>query len=317
MHDLCHCNLQTKKVIMKKSNLFDVIIIGGSYAGLSAAMALGRSLKRTLVIDSGKPCNLQTPHSHNFLTRDGQTPKEISTIARDQVEQYEAVTFYNRIALKGTKGPNGFEIMTQSGNTFYSRKLIFATGIKDETPDIPGFAECWGVSVIHCPYCHGYEFRGKSTGILANGETAFHLASLVNNLTDKLILLTNGKPDFTPEQISKLKKHNIQVIESKVAEIKHQNGQLSNVILVDGVTLELEALYAGLSFSQHSDIPFSMGCELTDQGYIEVDDLQKTTVPSIYACGDNSSLFRSIANAVQTGNVAGAVVNMELTNEQF
>lgn len=299
------------------NNSFDIIIIGGSYAGLSAAMALGRSLKRTLVIDSGLPCNRQTPHSHNFLTQDGQTPEEISTIAREQVEEYETISFFDGTATAGEKSAAGFEIKTQSDESFYGKKLIFATGIKDELPEIPGFSDCWGISVIHCPYCHGFEFRHQKTAILTNGENAFHMASLVNNLTDQLVILTNGNADFTPEQISKLKKHQIQIEETEIVEILHQNGYLDSMLLQDGIKVELDAMYAFVPFTQHSEIPALLGCELTEQGYIEVDDFQKTTVPGIYACGDNCYPLRSIANAVSSGNFAGAMANMELTNERF
>src|SRR5688500_15844678 len=130
---------------------YDVIIIGGSYAGLSAAMALGRSLRQVLIIDSSKPCNQQTPHSHNFITQDGETPKGIAEKAKAQVLKYDTVKFYNGIATEGTKTENGFEIKTQSGGRFTSKKLLFATGVKDQFPDINGFAECWGISVLHCP----------------------------------------------------------------------------------------------------------------------------------------------------------------------
>lgn len=296
---------------------YEVIIIGGSYAGLSAALTLGRSLKEILVIDSGKPCNRQTPHSHNFLTRDGQTPEKISAIARKQVEEYETVTFYDGVASSGKRKNNGFEINTGTNDTFRGQKLVFATGIKDKIPDIPGFAECWGISAIHCPYCHGYEYRHQKTGIFANGERAIHVASLVNNLTDELAVLTHGKADFTPEQFHKLEKHGIQIEEAEVVEIEHQNGSLDHVILKNGHQIELDAMYADVSFTQHSDIPASLGCELTEQGYIKVDDFQKTTVPGIYACGDNSSPMRSIANAVATGSFVGAAANMELTHEKF
>lgn len=302
---------------MTEQKIFDVIIVGGSYAGLSAAMVLGRSLRQTLVIDNGRPCNIQTPHSHNFLTQDGKTPREISTLARQQVEQYETVQFCSDEALSGKQTNNGFEIITRSGKIYRGRKLIFATGIKDKIPDIPGFAESWGISVIHCPYCHGFEYRGQKTGIMANGEKAFHLASLVNNLTEQLTILTNEKPDFTTEQINKLKKHNIQVLETQIDRIEHNNGYLKNVILKDGTQLQLDALYASVPFSQHSNIPESFGCELTESGYIKVDDFQRTTIPGIFACGDNSTMFRSIAGAVSSANLAGAMVNMELTHEMF
>jgi thioredoxin reductase len=302
---------------MAQQTTFDVIIIGGSYAGLSAAMTLGRSLRKTLVIDSGQPCNRQTPHSHNFLTHDGKTPKEISTLARQQVEQYKSVHIQDDTALTGKKTNNGFEITTQSGKIFQSKKLVFATGIKDQLPDIPGVADCWGISVIHCPYCHGYEFRGQKTGLWANGERAFHVVSLISNLTKELTILTTGKPDFTNEQLNTLKKNNISIIETVIAAIEHDQGHIKNVVFNNGSKLKFDAVYASIPFIQQTDIPMSLGCELTEQGYIKVDNVQKTTIPGVFACGDNTTPMRSVANAVASGNFAGMVLNRELAEEQF
>ena len=143
---------------MKSNKLVDVVILGGSYAGLSAAMALGRAVRNVLIIDSRKPCNIQTPYSHNFITQDGKTPTEISTLAKLQVEKYKSIEFYNGLAVNGLKTIHGFEIITQNGDKFMAKKLIFATGVKDIMPNIKGFAACWGISVIHCPYCHGFEY---------------------------------------------------------------------------------------------------------------------------------------------------------------
>ena len=142
---------------MSHTKIFDVIIIGGSYAGLSAAMALGRSLRNVLIIDSELPCNIQTPHSHNFITQDGKIPQEIISLARHQVEKYATIKYHKGLAINGLKMENGFVITTSTNDTFTSKKLIFATGVKDIMPDIDGFAACWGISVIHCPYCHGYD----------------------------------------------------------------------------------------------------------------------------------------------------------------
>ena len=186
---------------MKDLKDFDVIIVGGSYSGLAAGMALGRSLRRVLIIDSGKPCNRQTPHSHNFITQDGKTPKEIATLAKQQVEKYETVTFFNGLATNGVKTKEGFEIQTASGETFFAKKIIFATGIKDIMADIEGYADCWGISVLHCPYCHGYEVRNEITGILGNGEYGFEFSGLISNWTKKLTLFTNGKSTLTTEQV--------------------------------------------------------------------------------------------------------------------
>lgn len=302
---------------MRDRKIFDVIIIGGSYAGLSAAMALGRSLRNVLIIDSGLPCNRQTPHSHNFITQDGEKPSVIAEKAQAQVLKYETVKIHNELAVSGKKTGNGFEITTETDKIFTAKKLIFATGVKDIMPNIKGFSECWGISVIHCPYCHGYEFKGQKTGIMANGNTAFHVASLVNNLTDNISILTDGKSDFTIEQIEKLKKNKIEIIETEISEIEHNKGNISNVVLKNGDKLNFNVLYAAIPFVQHSNIPASLGCELTEQGYIQVDDFQKTSIEGIYACGDNSTRMRSVANAVANGNLAGAMTNMELTHDNF
>lgn len=302
---------------MTDNKNFDVIIIGGSYAGLSSAMALGRSLRNVLIIDNGKPCNIQTPHSHNFLTQDGKTPKEISTSAKKEVEKYETVKFYKGLAISGVKTENGFEITTNTTDKFKAKKLIFATGIKDTMPEIKGFAECWGISIVHCPYCHGYEHRYQNTGIIANGHKAFHLASMVNNLTKNITILTNGKADFTTEQFEKLNKHNIKIIETQISEIEHKDGKLKNLILKDGNKIAFDVAYGAIPFTQHSDIPVTLGCELTEQGYLKIVAFQKTNVPNIYVCGDNSNMMRSVANAVSSGNTAGAVANGELVQEQF
>ncbi|MET7036496.1 NAD(P)/FAD-dependent oxidoreductase [Elizabethkingia miricola] len=302
---------------MKTDIVFDVIIIGGSYAGLSSAMSLGRSLRNVLIIDGGKPCNRQTPHSHNFLTHDGKTPQEISQIAKEQVKQYPTVQFYEGETVKGKKTDAGFIITTNTGEEFSSRKLILAAGIKDIMPDIKGFSESWGISVIHCPYCHGYEYRNEKTGIIANGERAVHMASLINNLTKDLTILTSGPADFDTEQREKLERHNIPVIEKKITEIEHQNGHVDNIVFEDGTKMNFKAVYAAIPFIQNCDIAEQLGCELTEQGYIQVDSMQKTNIPGVFACGDSTSMMRSVALAVGSGNLAGAMLNMELVSEIF
>ena len=296
---------------------YEVIIIGGSYAGLSAAMSLGRSLRKTLIIDGGEPCNRQTPRSHNFLTQDGRTSKEISGIARQQVREYKTIEFYSGLAIQAQRLPTGFELSTDKGDRFKAEKLIFATGIQDLKPDYPGFAECWGISVVHCPYCHGYEIRGKKTALIANGFRAIHLASLVNNLTGEISIVTSKAEEFANEQLNKLQAHGIGLIEKEIERIEHQEGRLDRIVFRDGHEEAFDAAYAALPFEQNSILPMDLGCELTEEGYIKVDTMQKTTQEGIFACGDNSTMVRSIANAVYSGNIAGALVNMELTEEHF
>ncbi len=302
---------------MTDNKNFDAIIIGGSYSGLSAGMALGRSLRRVLIIDGGKPCNIQAPHSHNFLTQDGKTPKEISAAAKRQVAKYETVTFYNGLATHGTKTGQDFKISTRSGDDFTAKKLILATGVSDQIPEIPGFSECWGISVIHCPYCHGYELRNAKTGILGNGDYGFEFSKMISNWTRDLTLFTNGKSTLTPWQSEKLKKHDIKIVETAVARFEHESGLIKNISFKDGSKAGVQTVYARTPFAQRSTLPKALGCELTEEGYINVDALQRTTVPGIFACGDNTSPMRSISNAVASGAASGAVLNKELIHEEF
>lgn len=302
---------------MTDNTNFEVIIIGGSYAGLSAAMALGRSLRKVLIIDSGLPCNRQTPHSHNFITQDGAAPGAITEIAKEQVLNYSTIYFLEDSAITGKKLKSGFQIKTESGKEFIAQKLILATGITDIMPDIKGFSECWGISVVHCPYCHGYEFRNRKTGILANAEQTMHLAPLIKNLTDDLTIFTSGKTNFTTEQIRKLAGHNIKIMDTEMTEIEHQEGYIQNVVFKNGKRIPFECVYAALPFKQHSEIPVALGCGLTEQGHLMVNFFQKTTVEGVFACGDNSGMMRSVANAVYSGNLTGAMVNTELAAERF
>ncbi|MEX0359378.1 MAG: NAD(P)/FAD-dependent oxidoreductase [Allomuricauda sp.] len=307
-------NLSTRYPM--KKNHFDVIIVGGSYAGLSAAMALGRALKKVLIIDSGKPCNRQTPHSHNFLTQDGVPPHEIAQLGKSQVAQYPTVHFFDGLATEGKKIADGFEITVSTEERFTAKKLVFATGIKDIMPPIEGFSDCWGISILHCPYCHGYEVRGTKTGVFANGEEAFEFAKFLTNWTQDLTLYTNGKSDLSPEQIQQLKDLNIEVVDKKIQKMEHEEGYLKQLQFMDGSTATITALYAHIPFEQHCDIPISLGAKLDEQGYIALDGMQKTTVDGMYACGDNATRMRTVANAVYQGTFTGMVVSKEMIMEE-
>jgi thioredoxin reductase len=296
---------------------FDVIIVGGSYAGLSAAMSLGRSLRKVLIIDGGEPCNRQTPHSHNFITHDGNTPKAIALQAKEQVLKYDTVSFLTGFAVSAAKLETGFEVKTAAGEGFSTQKLLFATGIKDEMPAIDGFAACWGITAIHCPYCHGYEVRREKTGVISNGEMGYEYVKLISNWTKDLTLFTNGKSTLTPEQTEKLAKHNIPIVEKEIAALEHTDGYLNQMRFNDGSTLSMKAVYSKLPFVQHCDIPVQLGCALNEQGYITVDNFYRTTVPGVFAAGDNINMMRSVALAVSAGSFSGALINKELVDETF
>jgi thioredoxin reductase len=296
---------------------FDVIIIGGSYSGLAAGMALGRALKQVIIIDSGKPCNAQTSHSHNFLTQDGKTPAEIATQAKQQVKKYETIQFLDNVAINGTKTEKGFDIQVASGETYQAKQLIFATGIRDMLPGISGMAECWGISVLHCPFCHGYEVRNEKTGIIGYGAQGYELASLISNWTDDLTLFSNGPSMLTAEQMAKLTVHHIKIVENEIEKLEHINGYVKHIAFRDRAQISVKALYVRSPFRQLCQLPESMGCELTAEGYIKVDISRATTIPGIFACGDNTTKTRTVANAVALGTAAGMTVSKQLISAEF
>ncbi|WP_374165318.1 NAD(P)/FAD-dependent oxidoreductase [Arcticibacter sp. MXS-1] len=296
---------------------YDVIIAGGSYAGLSAAMALGRARRKVLVVDSGKPCNRFTPHSHNFLTQDGRRPAEIAQLAKEQVLQYPTVEFEDAAVVDVIRMGSVFKVSVNSGKIVQGEKLILAAGIRDLMPAIQGFADCWGKSILHCPYCHGYEVRDKATGILANGEMAFELARLISNWTSDLTVLTNGKATLTSQQMDWLNQRNIRVLESEIAALEHEHGLIRAVSFTDGSVLGLEALYARPAFELQVGFASKLDLELTEQGLIKVDGQQRTSQQGVFAAGDSSILMRSVASAVASGNLAGAMANKDLIEERF
>jgi thioredoxin reductase len=233
------------------------------------------------------------------------------------VQQYDTITFFDGLATSGRKSGNGFEIQVASGETFWADELIFATGIRDILPAIDGLAECWGISALHCPFCHGYERKGEKTGVLGNGEYGFELAQLISNWTNDLTLFTNGTSSLTPAQVNKLEKNHIKIEEKEIERLEHTNGQLHHIVFKDGTKSSLRALYVRSLFEQHCKIPEAVGCELTDEGYIKTDAFQETTVSGVWACGDNSTRFRTVANAVAMGTAAGMTISKKTIQKNF
>lgn len=291
---------------------FEVIIVGGSAAGLSAAMTLGRSLRNVLIIDSCSPCNTPSPRSHNFLTQDGKTPAEITALGKEQVLKYPTVSFLEDKATDASKENNLFLVETQSGKQFRSKKLLLATGLADIKPDLPGFSDCWGISILHCPYCHGYEAKGAVTAVIANGEAAYNTGVLLNNWTKNITMLTNGPSELRLEEKEKLEALNINIIESEITGIVHDHGHMQKIIFKDGTTFSTGVMYASIPFEQQSDLAEKLGCQIAQTGHIVIDDEQRTTVEGVYAAGDNTAQHRAISIAASAGTRAGFKINSDL-----
>lgn len=297
--------------------VYDVIIIGGSYSGLSAAMTLGRALRNVLVIDSGQPCNIKSPYAHNFVSRDGCTPALLSTTIRKQLQKYTTVQLINDCARSATLGNTGFCIETEKGETPTARKLIFATGVEDIMPSIDGFSDCWGISILHCPYCHGFEMSQTKTAIISNGDIGFEMLKSVYQLSPELTLFTNGACTLSTEQLEKCRSRKIAIVEEEIDIFIHDRGKLEGIQLKGGTFYGFSVAYSKPFIRQRTDIPLQIGCRLDEHGLIETDIFQKTTVAGVYACGDNSSVGRSIVSAAAAGSVAAMFCNKEMTEEDF
>ncbi len=297
---------------MDTRSFFDAIIVGGSYAGLSAGLTLGRSLRKTLILDGGNPCNKPSKAAHNLLTHDGQSPARIREKAVEQVLAYPTVSIRNT-SVTNVEGQDGaFFVETTGGDTFQAKKLLFATGLEDILPAIRGFSDCWGKSILHCPYCHGYEVRGERTAIIASGIKAVHFTKLLHNWTNDLVVISNGEAEIDPDHEKQMSEWGVPHLHEPIDAILSNGGQLEGVRLQSGEVVVCTAAYAHLAFRQKSNLPERIGCRLNDQGILSVDDFQRTSVTGVFAAGDNSFPLRAIASSLSTGMRAGAAINMDL-----
>lgn len=299
---------------------FDVVIVGGSFAGLSAAMSLARAMKTVIIVDRGTPCNRFTPHSHNFITHDGKAPADIAEEARKDVRKYPTVYLERGEVSSIKKGKDGFTVGFSAGGggdeeEFVAKKILLATGLEDILPAIEGFADCWGKTILHCPYCHGYEYKNCTTAILGYDKRAFEQAKLIINWAKGPFLLSNGEPEFTDEQRAILDDLGVEIHSGKIKRLVHKEGVLEQVEFEDGTALVVQVIYANPDFRQQSDLAQQLGCKINERGFIEVDLFQKTSVRGVYAAGDNSTRGRSIAMASAFGSLAGIMMSKELISQ--
>ena len=293
---------------------YDVIVVGGSYAGLSATLALGRARKRTLVIDAGRRRNRFAHAAHNLLGQDGRAPGAIAAIGRAEVAAYPTATFLDGEAVAAATHADGFAVTPADGATHTAARLILAIGVTDALPDLPGLREGWGKGVIHCPYCHGYEVAGRRLGVLAFGPLATHQATLIPDW-GPTTFLTNGAAHLTAPEREALAARGVTIEEEPVAEILNAGDRLAGVRLRDGRTVALDALFTAVPRRLASPIAEQLGCALDDTALgpiIRVDATGQTTVPGVYAAGDAAHLMKSLPGAVASGYLVGAMAHQSL-----
>ncbi|MBM7841417.1 NAD(P)/FAD-dependent oxidoreductase [Herpetosiphon giganteus] len=300
--------------------MLDVIIVGGSVAGLSAALVLGRARRTVVMLDSQQPRNAQSPGVHNFLSRDGILPAELRQIGRDQLKPYPSVEVRFATAEHAQAIDGGFVVTLDDGSELRSRKLLIASGVIDELPLIEGMAELWGSSVFHCPYCHGWEVRDQPLAVLvSDADRLFHVATLLQNWSSDLVVCTNGEAQLSPEQRQILAKLNLPIREDRLVGIEQANGQLTHLIFDQGEPLARSGLLIGVPQRQRSQLPAQLGCEVSDNpqmpNLIKVQMLGQTSVPGVYAAGDATAGMQQAINAAAGGAMAGAGINHELIQD--
>ncbi len=302
--------------------MVDVIIVGGSVAGLSAALVLGRARRKVVVLDSQQPRNAQSPGVHNFLSRDGILPAELRQIGRDQLKPYPSVEVRFATAEHAQAIDGGFVVKLDDGSEIASRKLLLASGVIDELPQIAGMAELWGSSVFHCPYCHGWEVRDQPLAVLVtDADRLFHVATLLHNWSHDLVVCTNGEAQLSPEQRQILAKLNVPIREDRLVGIEQANGQLTHLIFDQGEPLARSGLLIGVPQRQRSQLPAQLGCEISDNpqmpNLIKVQMLGQTSVAGVYAAGDATAGMQQAINAAAGGAMAGAGINHELIQDML
>ncbi|PKA15431.1 NAD(P)/FAD-dependent oxidoreductase [Leptospira haakeii] len=298
---------------------YEVLIIGGGPAGLSAALALGRMSRTALVCDDSRPRNAASSHLNNFPTRDGIHPAEWRKLVRKDLEKYNTIGFFEGSVISVEKSGSGFAAKLSSDKLLHFKKVILAYGVEDKYLQVPGYKELWGKSIFHCPYCHGFEVRGTKLGLIGNGDTLFYMLPLIYDLASDLVVFTNGKAEFKDEQKALLERKKIRFIEDKITGFDYEGEKLKSVLFENIESVKRDGLYAlpTFPFNLKSKIGEVLGCEKDQFGFYKVGERGKTSVEGVYACGDNSNGAHSVLLAAASGGMAGAGVVHELLSEKL
>ena len=296
---------------------FDVVIVGGGPAGLSAAVALGRARRSVVLIDAGEPRNATAHAVHNFLTRDGTSPAEMVRLGREEAASYGA-TLVDARAESARRTDDGFAVTLSTGGVVSGRRLLVTTGLVDELPEVEGLRERWGVDVLHCPYCHGWEVRDRAIGVLASGPRAMHQALMFRQWSPSVSLLLNGQPLPGADDRELLAARGIAIVEGVVDRLVVEDDALVGVELGDGSVRPLEALVVGAPVAVRAGILVGLGLELADHPmgmgqFVATDATGATSLPGVWAAGNVTDLSAQVITSAAAGLWAGAQINASLT----
>lgn len=299
--------------------MYDAIIVGGGPAGLNAALVLGRCRRRVLLIDEGKPRNRVSRGINGFLTRENIFPGELRGIARAELAAYPTIEIRDGLAVDDVVflDGGGFEAVLDNGRREQARKLLLATGVEDDLPDIPGFAELYGHGVFNCPYCDGWEERDRALAVYAPEDKGKTFALQMTVWSKDIVLCTDGPASLTAEERARIERHGVVIREDRIARLEGDGSGLRFVHFANGEPLAREALFFITGAKPNCAIASKLGCELTEKGVVRTVGNEETNVPGLFVAGDASKRVQFAVVAAAEGALAAFEINSELVAEDL
>ena len=290
---------------------FDVVVIGGGAAGLSAALVLGRARRRVAVVDAGRPRNAPAAHMQGFLSRDGMPPADFLVAGRAEVAGYGVELVADRV----TSVETGFAVRLAGGRVLSARRVLVATGVHDELPDIPGVRERWGRDLLHCPYCHGWEVRDQPLGVLGTVQGSVQHAQLVRQWSDDVVFFAHTY-DLTATEQAELEARGVQVLGGEVARLVVEDDRLVGVELLDGRVIARTAVFIRPGNVPHDDgLAGGLGYQLDAAGFVVVDGGGRTSTPGVWAAGNVVDPRAQVITSAGAGSAAAIAINADLVDE--
>jgi thioredoxin reductase len=291
--------------------MYDVVIVGGGPAGLSAALVLGRCRRRVLLCDAGTPRNERARELHGYLTRDGMPPLELLGAGRRELTPYGIEFRDVRVTGVETNG-DGFTVAMADGGTASTRTVLIASGVSDDLPDIAGLDACYGITAHHCPYCDGWEEREKTIAVIGNGTSGSALSLALKTWSDKILFCTNGQGRLPAAHRRQLAAHDIEVHEGRISQVEHERGHVKFLALDGGNRIACGAIFMSTHQRPQCALPKVLGCDLNKQGLVKTDHLGQTRVPGLYVAGDASRDVQFVIVAAAEGAKAAVAINKAL-----
>ena len=298
-------------MIATEGSIYDVVIVGGGAAGLNAALVLGRARRRVAVVDAGSPRNAPAAHMQGFLSRDGMSPSDLLAAGRAEVSGYGVELLDNQVV--GIDA--GFVVQLTGGDVLQARRILVATGVRDELPEIPGVRERWGRDLLHCPYCHGWEVRDQPLGVLGTLPGSVQHAQLVRQWSDDVAFFVHTY-DLTPDEEVQLEARGVGIVRGEIARLVVEDDLLTGVQLIDGRVIERTAVFIRPGNVPHADgLLTGLGCEVDEAGFVPVDATGRTSVFGVWAAGNVVDPRAQVITAAGAGSAAAIAINADLVHE--